>query len=237
MTRPTLVLLPGLLNDARLWQPVIAAVGDLADCKVADLTRHDSVAALAADVLQQVTAEQFALIGFSMGGYVALEIMRQAPHRVSALALVDTTARPDSAESTAARRALMQLAQTDFPAVIDRLLPRQLHPSHLQDAHIIESIRAMAATAGKDTFERQQVAIIDRPDSRPSLRDIRCPTLILCGREDAITPLDAHREMARSIDAAELVVVDQCGHMSLLEQPASVSDAVRRWLVAHARHQ
>jgi pimeloyl-ACP methyl ester carboxylesterase len=169
-----LFLLPGLLNDARLWQHQVLGLSNMAHASVADLTEADSISSLASAALAQASAEHFALAGLSMGGYVALEIMRQAPERVLALALLDTTARPDTPQATEGRRNLMQLAETNFPAVIDTLLPRLVHPSRLNDASIVEVITAMANSVGKEAFIRQQRAMIGRIDSRPFLHQIKC---------------------------------------------------------------
>lgn len=230
MDKLNLVLLPGLLNDARLYQNQISALSHTADAMVADLTVADSMPALAAAVLAKAPS-RFALAGLSMGGYVAFEIMRQAPERVSALALLDTTARPDTTESTANRRRLMELAEKDFDAVVDALLPKMFHPSHLKDNSRTGVFKAMAASAGKEAFLRQQRAIIGRIDSRPHLDRIECPTLVLCGREDAVTPVDVHEEIAGAIPSAKLTVVNDCGHLSALDQPQAVTDALKKWLL------
>ncbi len=164
--RPHLLLLPGLLNDARLWERQIADLADFADCSVANLTATDTISGLAAAALAAVPVQRFALAGLSMGGYVALEIMRQDPGRVQALALLDTSARPDTPQGMETRRALMKLAETDFAAVVETLLPKMVHPSRLDDVVVVETIREMAADAGKGAFLRQQQAIMGRPDSR-----------------------------------------------------------------------
>lgn len=225
-----LVLLPGLLNDARLWQAQTGGLADIADAVVADLTAADSIAALAAAVLARAPAGKFALAGLSMGGYVALEIMRQAPERVIALALLDTTARPDTPQALEARRNLMELAESDLAAVNATLLPRLLHPSHLNDAAMVGTITAMAMDLGKEVFMRQQQAIMGRIDSRPFLSHIKCPTLVLCGRQDLITPVEVHEELAAGIPGATLSIIDECGHLSTLGQPQQVTDALRQWL-------
>jgi pimeloyl-ACP methyl ester carboxylesterase len=224
-----LVLLPGLLNDRRLFARQIDALSDIAAIHVGDLTGGGSIADLARHVLASAP-ERFALAGLSMGGYVALEILRQAPARVRGLALLDTTARPDTAESTENRHRLIKLSATDFRAVVGALLPRLLHPAHLQDRAMTDTIHAMAESVGRAAFVRQQTAIMHRIDSRPHLARIQCPTLVLCGREDAITPLDIHAEMAGAIPAATLVVIEHCGHLSTLEQPTDVTAALRTWL-------
>ena len=176
-------------------------------------------------------AGRFALAGLSMGGYVALEIMRQAPGRVSALALLDTSARPDTAQATEGRRNLMQLAETNFPAVIDTLLPRLVHPSRLTDALTVTTNRAIAENVGKDAFLRQQCAMIARIDSRPFLDQIQCPTLVLCGREDVITPIEVHQELFSAIPNSSLTIIEECGHLSTLDRPQQVTDALRKWLL------
>jgi pimeloyl-ACP methyl ester carboxylesterase len=230
MEQINLFLLPGLLNDARLWQPQINGLAELAHASVADLTGADSIAALAGAALAQAPAGRFALAGLSMGGYVALEIMRQAPDRVMGLALLDTTARPDTPQATENRHKLMQLAQTDFPAVLDTLLPKLVHPSRVNDAAITDVINAMAYSVGVEAFLRQQRAIMGRIDGRLFLGDIACPTLVLCGREDTITPVEVHEELASGIPDAELVVIEECGHLSTLGQPQQITRALRKWL-------
>jgi pimeloyl-ACP methyl ester carboxylesterase len=225
-----LLLLPGLACDARLWQHQLAALTDRAQMSVADLSVADSIPALASAVLSAAPSRHFALAGLSMGGYVALEIMRQAPERVLALALLDTSAQADSAEARAARQKAMLAAESDLTAVMKGLLPKLLHPAHQQDALAVDTIFSMASSLGKEVFLRQQTAILGRIDSRPSLPQIKCPTLVLCGREDLITPLALHDELVTGIPGSMLEVVDECGHLSALDQGASVSAALGRWL-------
>ena len=230
MEKQNLVLLPGLLNDYRLFEHQIAGLADVATITVADLSNANSMSELASTTLKQSPPGQFALAGLSMGGYLALEIMRQAPERISALALLDTSARPDTAESTANRQALMKLAETDLRAVIEKLIPKLIHPSQLNDTRQTNAIKAMADTLGKDVFIRQQQAIIGRVDSRPSLNKINCPTLILCGANDIITPLDVHEEMHKSIRNSTLATIENCGHLSTLGQPEQVTASLRDWI-------
>jgi pimeloyl-ACP methyl ester carboxylesterase len=225
-----LLLLPGLLNDARLWQHQCTALASLADVRVADLTGADSMHGLATAVLAQAPPGPFALAGLSMGGYVAFEILRQAPHRVLALALLDTSARPDTPEASESRRQAITQAQQDFTQIAPALMRKQLHPAHLQRPDIVGAIKEMAQRVGPEAYIRQQQAIMARVDSRPLLKVIRRPTLVLCGREDRITPVELHEEMADAIPAAQLVVVERCGHLSALEQPQAISDAMQTWL-------
>jgi pimeloyl-ACP methyl ester carboxylesterase len=225
-----LILLPGLLCDEALWAPQIAALSDLATSSVADLTQDDSMAAMARRVLDKAPA-RFALAGLSMGGYVAQEIMRQAPERVMRLALLDTSARTDTPERLAQRRGFIELAHTgEFHGITPRMLPIYLHPDHLKDKAITDTVLDMAQRVGRDGYLRQQQAIMARPDGREDLKRIRVTTLVLCGRDDQATPLKLHEEIASLISGSTLAVIDRCGHISTLERPAEVSGAMRQWL-------
>ncbi len=228
--RIPLVLVPGLLCDAALWRHQAAHLGGLAEVIVADTTRRDTIAGMAEDILDAAPA-RFALAGLSMGGYVALEIMRRAGERVERLALLDTSARADTPEQTRRRRDLIALARRGrFKGVTPRLLPLLVHPARLEDADLVATVTAMAERVGRDAFLRQQTAIMGRPDSRGDLAGIVCPTLVLCGREDALTPVEHHREMADGIPGARLVIVEDCGHLAPLERPYAVTAVLRYWL-------
>lgn len=227
---PHLVLLPGLVNDSRLWQHQASGLADIAHVSVGDLTKGHTIAEMASDVLVSAPAQQFALAGLSMGGYVALEIMRQAPERILALALLDTSARPDTIIALEKRSEAIELAESHYHAVIEALIPKQLHPTHMDDAELVSMITDMAISLGNKTFIRQQRAIAGRIDSLPSLSSIKCPTLILCGRDDAITPIGLHQEMNSEIPGSGLIIVDNCGHLSALEQPTRVNEAFAQWL-------
>lgn len=227
---PHLVMLPGLLNNANLFTEQIPALSALATVEVGDLTTGSTIGEMAAGILETVTAEQFVLLGLSLGGYVAFEILRQAPARVSALVLMDTTARPDTAEARAGREALIALAATDLDAVIEKLLPRLSHPEKMGLPAVRGVIHTMATNLGKDVFERQQRAIMDRVDSRSLLAGITCPTLVVCGRDDLITPPALAAEMADGIAQARLEIIPQCGHLSTLDQPAAVNRLLVDWI-------
>ena len=224
--------LSGLLNDERLWgHQARAFAGERAFTSLS-LTAHDSVAALAAQALALMPAGQFALAGFSLGGYVALEIMRQAPERIAALALVSTGPRADTAQSTQTRKAAIEAARGPAgpAAVFAEFSPRILLPAHLKDIALVTLLNSMSAAVGIDGFERQQTAAMNRPDSRPTLKTIDCPTVVICGREDRTTPLELSDEMVAHIPNARLMVIENCGHMAPLEQPEAVTAALRRWL-------
>jgi pimeloyl-ACP methyl ester carboxylesterase len=230
MARQTLVLLPGLLNTRRLYERQIADLADLADAIVPELWHHDSIGAMAQATLD-AAPERFALGGFSMGGYVAFEILRRAPQRVERLALMDTQAVPDTPEASARRRGFIEQTRLGrFHGVQPSLLPTIIHRSRLNDQSVVQPIVEMAAEVGADGFCREQTAMIARPDSRHLLVDIRQPTLVLVGRQDQATPLQRAEEMAADIADSRLVAIEECGHMAPLEKPAEVSAALRRWL-------
>jgi len=232
MARPTLVLLPGLLATRRVFAPQIEALADVVDFVVPELWHHDSMAAMAEAALAEAP-DRFALAGFSMGGYVAFEIMRRAPQRVERLALIDTQATPDSPEATARRHGLIEQTKIGrFHGVQPALLPMILHPSHIEEPAITRPILDMALEVGAEGFVNETRATMARPDSRPLLVDIDVPTVVIVGRQDLTTPLVRSEEMAADIATSRLVVLEDCGHMAPLERPAEVTAALRRWLDA-----
>ena len=231
MSRPTLILLPGMPLDAAMWAHQSEHLAEVAEVRVADLTAHDSMEGLARAVLE-AAPERFALAGLSMGGYVAFEVMRQAPERVAKLALLDTSARADTPEQTANRRQAVDLArQGKYRQVVAGSVPRLLHPDHANDRALVDAVYAQAERIGVEAYVRQQTAIMGRPDSRPGLGAIRCPTLVLCGRQDAITPPELHVEIAGGIPGARFVPIEDAGHLAPMERPQAVTALLRSWLV------
>jgi pimeloyl-ACP methyl ester carboxylesterase len=230
MSHPPVFILPGLLEDADAFHALINGLRDLAPVRIADMIRGESIADFARFALGQMPPEPVHLVGHSMGGYVALEIMRQAPKRVAKLALLNTHARPDSAEATENRRRLMALADQDFMAVIKALMPKLMTEAHLKDPALAGIISSMALAVGKEAFIRQQTAIIARIDSRPHLGAIRCPTLVIAGREDQLMPVALLEELAAGIPGARLEVLEACGHMAPMESPREVIALLREWL-------
>ena len=230
MTKTPLLLCPGLLNDGTLWRHQIDSLADVADTLVADLTGADRIGDLADAVLDRAPA-QFALAGLSMGGYVAFEILRRAPKRVTRLALFDTRAGLDAPDSRARRLELIDIAQRGgFARLPAQLLPNLLHPDHVKIPHIADVVLAMAERVGSEAFIRQQTAILHRSDSLPHLSAIGVPTLVAGGRQDSITPPDTLRDIAEGIPGAKLVLIEDAGHLSPLEQPQAVSALLRYWL-------
>ena len=224
------VLIPGLLLSARMYAQQVEVLWPQGAVILANHTQDDSMAALARRILAQAPA-RFALVGLSMGGYISFEILRQAPDRVAKVALLDTMARPDTPEASAARRAQMQLAMHgSFTKVVRTLIPRLVHHSRQEDADLTSLILRMGEEVGVAAYLRQQTANIGRIDSRPTLKDIRCPTLVLVGDSDQLTPPERAAEIADGIRGAKLMVVPECGHLSTLERPAAVNAALRAWL-------
>ncbi|KRA98255.1 alpha/beta hydrolase [Devosia sp. Root685] len=223
------VFLPGLLCDARLWRDVVQPLRDEIAPMVADLTLDDSVAAMASRTLA-AAPPRFALASLSMGGYVALEIMRQAPDRVTHLALLDTSARPDSDERREARRkGIDNVKLGKFIGVSRSLLPSLLAKRNL-NTPLSEEVQAMAERLGQEAYIRQQMAILGRIDSRLDLPKITVPTLIGVGTEDALTPPELAEEMAATIPHADIVRFAKSGHLPTMENPKAVADAFRNWL-------
>ncbi|MDA1100146.1 MAG: alpha/beta fold hydrolase [Proteobacteria bacterium] len=226
-----LILVPGLLCTDALWRAQLDGLADVARVSVtAEHTRHTDIGAIAGAILA-AAPPRFALAGLSFGGYIAFEIMRRAPHRVDRLALLDTTANADSEARGRLRRVMIKQAQMGrFLGVTDRLLPQFIHSDRLGDQILVNRIKEMALSVGRDGFIRQQTAIIGRPDSRRDLAEIDCPTLVLVGRQDLLTPLTRHEEMQAAIPDARLSVIEQCGHLSTMERPDEVNQALRDWL-------
>lgn len=226
----TLILVPGLNCTAALFGPQIEALSDTHRIVVAETTRDDTIAGMAARLLAENDGT-FALAGLSMGGYVALEVYAQAPGRVARLALLDTSARADVPEKIADRERLIALAQSGrFDAVHAALWQKLVHPDRRGDVALEREVRAMAEAIGAETFVRQQRAIIGRRDSRELLPGIEIPTLVLVGDTDLLTPPELAQEMADAIEWASLAIVPDCGHLSTLERPEAVNRALRAWL-------
>ena len=229
--REALILIPGLGADARLWAPQVEALRAVADVRVAlDHLAHDAFPAAAAAILASAPP-RFALAGTSMGGYVALEIVRQAASRVTRLALLNTSARADTPEQQASRESLIALARSQgVDAAVRARLPLTVHPRRLGDAALVQVFFDATRAVGIEAYIRQMRGAIGRADSRALLPSIRCPTLVLGGMQDALLPPPLSEEMAAAIPGARLVLLDDCGHCANLEQPEAVSAALAQWL-------
>lgn len=231
MTKPTLILLPGMPFDADLWSHQVERLAEVASPLVVETFTADTLGGLAENVLAAADGP-FLLAGLSLGGYVAQEVMRRAPDRVSKLALLNTNARPDTEESAAARRAAMESArERGMEPILDSTGPRLISPSRLGDAELLARIRAMGRRVGLEGYLRQQAAIMSRPDGRPSLGAIRCPTLVVAGRDDKGSSPEIMAEMTDRIPGSRLAVIEDCGHLSPIERPQAVTALLRDWIL------
>lgn len=224
-----LVLIPGLLCDRRLWAHQKSVLENSTQIYIADVSLDSKIALMAERTLDEAPPF-FALAALSMGGYVAMEIMRKAPERVLKLALIDTMVRPDDEARAKARRGLLDLAQLGrFKGVTPHLLPKLVHSRCIGTA-IADTVQEMAEAVGKEGFVRQQLAIMERPDYRPLLDSIVVPTLIVVGENDEITPPYESEEIHRGIPHSQLVVLPECGHLPPLEHPQLTTQLLSRWL-------
>ena len=225
-----ILLVPGLVSSPRIYAPVVPALWRFGPVTVANHIRDDNMGAIARRILAEAPP-RFALAGHSMGGYIAFEIMRQAPQRVAKLALINTQARPDTSEATARRRGQIARARGgEYHAILDELFPGFVHPSRHGEAFLHQLVRDMGDDIGAEAFVRQQSAIMTRPDSRPVLAWIKCPTLVLTGDEDNTIPNALSKEMAEGIPAAKLTILTSCGHLPQVEQPQATAAALVEWL-------
>ena len=227
-----LLLVPGLTCTARLYGPQIAALWPFGPVTVADHRQDADMVAVAARILQDAPP-RFALAGLSMGGYIAFAMLRQAPERIVKLALLDTSARADTAEQTEGRKTQIAIARSGrYGEIPDLAIPRYLNAKHQRDERLTAIVRQMILETGPDAFVRQLQAIMSRPDSRPLLASIRCPTLVVVGDADVATPPELNKEIADGIPGAKLVTIQDSGHLTTIEQPEAVNAALSEWLNA-----
>ena len=227
----SLVLVPGLLCTADLWRDQMIALSDIADITIGDHTQDDNMSAIAERILASAP-ERFALAGLSMGGYVVLEIMRQAPERVTHLAIMDSRAGADTPEDRQKRIDFMKLVEqgSAFKGVTRSLLPILIHESRIEDEELVARIFKMAEDVGKEAFLRQERALLDRAVLTDMLKTITCPTLVLAGADDKLIPAKIQREMAVEIPTAQYVEIPNCGHLPTMEEPELTSKYMRHWL-------
>ena len=228
--KQSLVLVPGLMCSDSLFSPQLTGLADVAEISIGRVIGNDAIEGMAQSVLR-ASPERFALAGLSLGGYVAFEVLRQAPERVTRLALLNTNARADRPEQIKQREILVGLGRTlGVRAVQALLFPFLVHKSRLGDLEFRERLLKMAEWVGRPAFERQQSAIIARADNRAFLAEIKCPTLIVVGAQDNLTPVKVAEEMHQGIRGSRLEIIPECGHLSTLEQPEMVNAALRNWL-------
>lgn len=229
MTEP-LVFLPGMMCDARLFGPQIAALSADTVVTVAPITQGERVEEIASNLLDHLP-RRFALAGLSMGGIVAMEILRRAPDRVSRLALMDTNPLPETPQVAAGREPQIVAARAGrlLDVMRDEMKPNYLAPGPYR-GEVLELVMDMARALGPDVFVRQSRALQRRPDQQTTLRKSKIPALILCGVHDALCPVKRHEFMAELMPNAELVVIDDAGHLPTLERPHETTAAIRQWM-------
>lgn len=233
-TRPFLAFACAHMTDERLYAHQVAALGASHDCKVFVFREQDSMARMAEELLAH-TPQRFTLIGLSLGGYVAFEVIRRALPRLQRLALIDTTAVADHPARRQGR--LDDIAKVHaggIEALIPELPSRWLLPAHVHDPALVALMGSMARSVGARGQFNQQTAMLGRPDSHADLARVRVPTLLACGRQDPVTPLADHEAMAACVPGSRLEVIEDCGHLSTIEQPQAVTDVLMRWLQSTA---
>jgi pimeloyl-ACP methyl ester carboxylesterase len=224
-----IVLVPGLNCSARIFAAQIQPLWGFGPVTVANHLYGDSIAAMARAILEDAPP-RFLLVGFSLGGYLAFEMIRRAPQRIEGLALLNTSARPDMPAQTAFRQQLMAAARDDrFHEITEEQFPRLVHASRRDDERLRRIYLTMTREMGAEAFLRHQQAIIERADSRPDLARIRCPALVLGADSDQIMPAEAAAEMAAGIAGARLVMLAECGHLAPIEKPSEVTAALVEW--------
>lgn len=233
----SLVLVPGLVCDGRVWRDQVAALSAARTIRIAEHGVSDTLGMMAERLLD-AAPPRFALAGHSMGGRVALEVLARAPERVTRVALLDTgfegLADGEAGErERAGRYRLRDIGRREGMLALGRNWSQgMVHPARLDDAALMDAIHQMIARAPLAQFEAQTEALLKRPDRTALLGQIRVPALVLCGQDDAWSPLARHARMAQQIAGARLVAVPQCGHMATMEQPAAVTAALLQWLAA-----
>jgi protocatechuate 4,5-dioxygenase alpha subunit len=228
--RPTIVLLPGLLCDASMWDAQRRALEPYAPVRIGDFSQLDSIEAMARSALALADGALIA-VGHSMGARVAMEMVRLAPKRIEKLVLIDTGIDPRREGEEKKRQELVDLAfAKGMEALADTWLPPMVHLERVEDEALLAPLRAMVLRASPEQHQRQIKALLDRPNARTGLSQITCQTLVMAGRQDRWSPLAQHEEMVALIPNATLVVIEDSGHMSLVEQPEQVSQALLRFL-------
>lgn len=224
------VMVPGLNCSARVYAPQLPALWQFGSVQIADHRRGNSMVAIAKSILD-ASPPRFALVGFSMGGYISLEILRQAKERVIKLALIDTAAAADRTDQTEKRHKSIALTREGKSAEREEALwPLLVHESRLKDEAVRTIVKEMHQDTGTDAYINQQTAIMGRADSRPMLKELKMETLIVVGDSDQLTPPAAAKEMHELVTGSKLDVIPNCGHMSTLERPDRVTKLLVEWL-------
>ena len=225
-----ILLVPGLVCSPRIYAPQLPSLWRMGPVMFPNHIRDNTMAGIAKRILDEAP-KRFALAGHSMGGYIVLEMFRQAPERIERLGLLNTSARPETPEASEGRHALIAETKAGgYPAIIDKLFARFVHPTRVNDAGLKKIVMDMAGDVGPERFVAQLEAIMSRADSRPLLASIECPTLVLTSDTDNMVKNEFSHELAKAISGAKLVVIPDCGHLTQLEKPEAMTTAMLDWL-------
>lgn len=234
--KPVLLLIPGMFNTAAIWDPVRAHLGDDLEVRVADVSTQSRIADMADDAWQRVAdlpaATPLIVAGYSMGGYVAIELLARHHARVQAAAFIDTSAQAETAESLANREKTIAALDRNFDRAVAAVIPFSLHPDHHGRAELVEGMRTMMHRVGAQTAIRQTRAIMARADHRTMLSCLAMPVLVVCGRQDKVTPPPLSEDLAALVPGARLLWLEQSGHQTPLEQPAELARALLQLIAA-----
>jgi pimeloyl-ACP methyl ester carboxylesterase len=236
--KDNLILLPGTLCDGSLFQQQVEAFDDFAQCTIGDHSSSDDLQKVAANILD-CTKGDFSVMGLSYGGIIAFEMWRQAPERMKRLILLNTTFKLPSSETRIKQQRFVSMARRgEFKEIIvNNLKDTLLHPDHAAMPDIRKQVLDMALKTGKEKYYKQINSQLGRPDSTTDLHFIKCPTLIITGRQDKICTPEIHAQMAAMIPNSKLEIIENCGHLTTLEQPEKVSEVIRKWwLTTDALH-
>ncbi len=230
MSGQNLILVPGLICDDEVWAYAQGHLSEVTNCWTVPADEADTMQGLAQAVLENAP-ETFAIAGFSMGGYVAMEVLRQAPGRVTRIALLDTSSRGDTPEKAAGRHAaIADCEEGRFEDLLARFVPLLLHPDRMAEP-LAEKVRAMGNRVGPKLFARRHRAMLMRSDGRELLAGCGIPVRAICGRSDALTSVEEHEEIADLAPRGRLSIIEDCGHMPPLERPQAVTALLRDWLL------
>ncbi len=225
----SLVLIPGLVSDDIVWQPLAEAVSGRMSVHHADVTRDSSITSMANRALDETQGPIIA-VGHSMGGRVAMEMARLAPQRLRGLVLANTGHHPKRDGEEIKREAMIALGHSDIGRLADQWLPPMLDPARVEDTALIERLKAMVLRAGPQVHERQIRALLGRPDASAYLANLTCPILLVAARQDGWSPIAQHQEIADAVRDAELAIIDNAGHFAPVERPREVTAAITAWL-------
>jgi len=231
MHKQNLLMIPGLVANDTMWLEPADYLSDITNCHIATLHPLDDLAEMARLILLEAP-DEFALAGWSMGGYLAFEVLRQARERVTRIALMSTNALPEAREVALRRRMMKRDAEAKgYLTMIENITPRFLHPDSVTSGVVAPIMRAQAKEVGYHAFLQHQTAMINRADNRDIARSINFPAVVMVGDQDIVTPVSEHRELAQMIPGARLAVIPGCGHMLTLENPRATAEAMKSWLM------